>query len=139
MPASRIASTAKVILYINGNAYAQAMSFRWSSDTPKKPLYGLDSSEPYELAPTVTKVSGQITLLRLVGDGGAEGAGATPSLPSIPAGKYFTLMLVDRATDTQLFRADHCTATSQGWDVPSKGLITGGLSFEALTWSNELG
>jgi hypothetical protein len=139
MAQSRIASTAKVVLYINGRAWAQATSFRWTCDTPTKEITGIDSSEPYELAPTRSKVTGQVALLRLVGDGGAEGAGAMVPFESLPQGKYFTLMLVDRSTDTQLFRADYCRASSQYWDVPQKGLITGSLSFEAISCSNELG
>ena len=139
MSKSRIASTAKVICYINGRAWAQATSFRWSSETPSKEICGIDSSEPFELAATRTKVTGTIGLIRLVGDGGAEGAGATVPFEYIPAGKYFTLMLVDRATDTTIFRADYCRASSQNWDAPLKGLVTGSLAFEALGWSNELG
>lgn len=138
MSKSRIASTAKVVLYINGRAYAQVTNFRWNSETPTREIAGIDSSEPYELAPTRTKVTGSIGLVRLVGDGGAEGAGATVPFEHIPAGRYFSLMLVDRSTDTTIFRADNCRASQQNWDVPMKGFITGSLAFEALAWSNEL-
>lgn len=139
MSQSRIASTAKVVLYINGRAYAQVTTFRWTCDTPTREIAGIDSSEPFELAPTRTKVTGTIGLVRLVGDGGIEGAGASVPFEYIASGKYFSLMLVDRATDTTLFRADNCRTSSQYWDVPQKGLITGSLTFEAISSSNELG
>jgi hypothetical protein len=137
MARSHLATAARVILYINGQPYAQATSFRWDSATPARALYGLDCGEPYELAHTVTKITGQIGLLRVVGDGGLEGAGVVQHFADVPKGRYFTLALIDRVTDTQLFRADRCKATSQSWNVPSKGRIEGTLTFEALDWSNE--
>lgn len=137
MAASRLLTGARVILYINGRPYAAVISFKWDSATPKKAIYGLDSGEPYELAPGQTKITGTITLLRTIGDGGAEGAGMVAEFSDVPREKYFTLALVERLTDTQIFRADQCSVTNQGWDIPSKGTVTGSLSFEALTWNNE--
>ncbi len=134
---SRLVTGAQVILYINGKPYAVVTGFKWDSITPPKAIYGLDCGEPLELAPTTTKITGQIGLLRQVGSGGIEGAGVVPHFPSLPRAKYFTLALVERSTDTQLFRADRCWAISQTWDVPSKGRMTGGLTFEAMDWNNE--
>lgn len=137
MSRSRLVTGAKVALYINGRPYAQVTSFRWDSLTPAKPIYGIDSGEPYELAPTTTRIAGNVGMVRLIGDGGLEGPGITHHFGDVPRGKYFSLTLVERGTDTTIFRADRCTATSQSWDVPNKGMVQGQMAFEALDWSNE--
>jgi hypothetical protein len=134
---SRLITAAKVVLYINGKPYALVTSFAWTSQTPKKAIYGLDSGEPYELAPGQTKCQGQIGLLRAVGEGGLEGIGVTPFFHDLPREKYFTLALVERGTDTQIFRADRCSIMSQAWNIPAKGMVTGTMTFEAMDWNNE--
>jgi hypothetical protein len=134
---SKLITTAQVVLYINGKPYANVSGFRWESATPPKVIYGLDSGEPYELAPATTRVTGIVQLYRQVGSGGLEGAGVIAPFESLPRSKYFSLSLVERSTDTQIFRADNCWAVSQSWDAPVKGRITGAISFEGLTWSNE--
>lgn len=137
MARSQLVTGAKVILYINGNPYAMVTSFRWDSATPKRAIYGLDSATPYELAPGQTKITGSIGLVRLSGDGGLEGAGIVAPAPQAIREKYFTIQLVDRSTDTQLFAADKCSVLNQGWEVGAKGLMSGNMSFEALAWNNE--
>lgn len=137
MAKSRLLTSAQVVLYINGKPYAQVTSFRWDSHTPGRALHGLDSSEPYEFVPTVSRISGSIGLLRLIGDGGLEGAGITYHYGDLPRGKYFSLTLVERGSDTQIFRADRCWCQAQSWDVPSKGRATGQMTFEAIDWNNE--
>lgn len=137
MSQSRLALSASVTLYINGGAYAQVTDFRFDSATPKRAIMGLDSSEPYELAPTVTKITGSIGLVRIAGDGGLEGAGFVAQSSNILRERYFTLALVEHRTNTQFFRADKCSVTAQNWNSPSKGRISGSLNFEALDWSNE--
>jgi len=130
-------TAARVILYINGTAYSYVTDFRWSSATPSRQIRGLDSSMPYELGPGIASCQGSIGLLRGSGTGGLEGIGISPSFEQLVKGRYFTLMLVDRLTDTTLFRADNCWMTNQSWNAPSKSRVTGQMTFEALSWSNE--
>lgn len=127
----------KTVLYINGHPYAAVAGVKFNSETPKKPLYAVDSGDPYELAPTTTKVTGTMALYRTVGDGGIEGAGMTVDFAYLPRERYFSMSLIDRSTDTQVFRADRCSVISQSWDIPSRGIVMGSVTFEALTWNNE--
>lgn len=137
MSRSRLITSAKVVLYVNGKPFAQVTDFRWDAATPPKAIYAVDSGEPYELAATQTKISGTVGLLRLIGDGGLEGAGVMPGLHDLPRNKYFSLALIERTTDTTIFRADKCWCVAQSWNVPSKGIVTGQMGFEAIDWSNE--
>jgi hypothetical protein len=129
---------AQAVCYINGTMYGQVSSFRWSSDTPYRPLYGLDCIWPQELVPTVVKVSAQLNIYRMVGDGGLEGAGITAPYASLPRQQYFTLSLRDRYSDNLLFESRWCVVDTQTWDVPAKGLVTGSFSVTGIAWHNEV-
>src|SRR5258708_7371859 len=95
---------AHVICSINGRYLGQVSGFRFTSTTSKKAIVGVDSAQPYELAATVTRITGTLRLYRTLGDGGAEGVGLTPSLEEVPREKYFSILLTERGSDTVLFK-----------------------------------
>jgi hypothetical protein len=138
MTRARTVVTAGVLLYVNNRPYGKVVGFRFSSQTPREPVMAIDSVDPFELAPTSTKVTGSMEIVRAVGDGGAEGAGLTTSFEKLPRERYFSLMLVEKASDTVIFRADHCAVVSQTWDFQAKERARGSVEFEALSWSNEV-
>lgn len=136
MARQTLQTAASVVCYINGKPYGLVTTFQWSSQTARKAIYGLDSTTPYELAPTVSKVTGSLGLIRQVGDSGIEGAGIAAPVPLLPREKYFTIALIDRTTDTIIFRADYCSVTNQTWTASARALVSGSISFEALDWAN---
>ena len=136
--ASSVIVSANVGCYVNGGRFGKVKSFSWSSNTPKKAIYGIDSPNPVELAPTTTKVTGQMVVYRLIGDGGIEGAAMATRQGELPLEKYFSLALIVRSTKTVIFEANQCSVISQSWSVPEKGIVTGSISFECISWSNEM-
>jgi hypothetical protein len=137
MAKSKVLTSAKVVLYINGKPLGRVTSFRFSSDTPWKEILGVDQNTPFEFAPTTTRCSGSVSLIRTVRDGGIEALGMTTHTSQLSRSKYCTLTLVDRTTDTVIFRADQCVVSNQSWDAQNKGIISGNVNFMALSWSNE--
>jgi len=137
MSSSLVIASAHVVVLINGLLYGQVSGFKWGSSTPRKEIYGIDSVEPYELAPTVTHLQGQLSLYRLIGDGGLEGKGIATHYADLPAEKYFRLQLVERRSDTILFQAESCCVESQEWNATARGQMTGTMSFRGLRWENE--
>jgi len=135
MARQTVLTGASVICYINGKPYGLVSSFQWSSTTNRKSIPELDSPLPAELAPTVAKTTGVIGLFRQAGDQGIEGTGMAAPVPQLPREKYFTIMLVERTTDSIIFRADYASVTNQTWNVPTRGLVTGTVNFEALDWT----
>jgi hypothetical protein len=129
---------AGVVLYVNNRPFGKVTGFRFQSATPRDATYGIDALDPIELAPTRTKINGTLSLLRTLGDGGAEGAGFTAPYEYLSRERYFSLALIDRQSDSVIFRADYCSVTNQSWDVQPKEQIKGVLEFEALDWSNEV-
>jgi hypothetical protein len=134
---NRIVSGASVIMYVNGRPFANVIDFKWRHMTPGEEIGGLDSMEAFEIAPTTSRISGTLNLYRLMGDGGLEGAGIVPTAEWLPRGKYFSLALVERLTDTVIFSAQHCHSEDQGWDVQTRKFVMGSMSFKALSYSNE--
>lgn len=135
---SRVIAGAKVICYINGQVFARVTGFAFSIDTPIKEIRGLDSPIPYELAVTHGRCVFTMNLVRTIGDGGAEGSGMSAPFEDIANQKYFSVMLIERSSDTVLFQADFCMAQSQSWDAPAKGLMSGRLAATALSYNNEV-
>lgn len=138
MSQSVLVTGSKVVLYLNSKVFARVVSFQWHSATPKRPIYGVDNAQPYELAPTTTRCTGALTLLRTQADGGIQGAGMAGNVRDVTREKYFALMLVDLTTDTVLFRADRCTVTDESWQVAARGVMMGSVSFEVIDWGNEV-
>ena len=130
-------TSASVVAYINGKICGRVVSFRWSSATPRKKIIGIDSGVPQELAPTTFMCSGTLELLRTHLDGGVEALGMTAHSSQVVREKMFTLTIIDRLTDTQLFRADYCSVEDQQWSIPQKGIVMGTINWSALQWNNE--
>ena len=127
-----------VLLYINGRRFSRVFSFDFDSSTPSKEIIGVDVTSVIELAPTISRCGGSIGLYRLRGDGGLEGAGISPPVQELPRGKYASIMLVDRITDTVIFSALNCHIEDQKWSIKTKSLMVGSAVFKALTWNNEV-
>lgn len=136
MPAKTLSSAA-VVCYVNGSLYGKVTGFRFTSAVNRRVLHSIDTLEPFELTPGPTKISGQIRLLRLIDDGGAEGA-FTAHFNNLSAEQYFSFVLLDRGTGVVIFKASQCSILNQSWEFPSKGIVTGSIEFEALDWSNEV-
>lgn len=136
--AQQLITAARLFVYVNGKKFGRCTSFSWSANTAHREIGGIDSPLPYELAPTRQSVTMQMGLLRTVADGGVEGAGMISHGEDIPTSQYFTVALVERVTDTVVFRADFCSVESQSWQVAAKGVMSGDVSIRALTWSNEV-
>jgi hypothetical protein len=138
MAKSHIVTSAKVALYINGERFGRVTSFTWHSSTPIKAIYGVDSSDAFELGVTTTKCTGSIGVLRMSGDGGAEGAGVTVPYEVLPSQKYFSITLIEHHRDLILFEARRCMLADQSWSLPAQGIMSGSFQFEGIEWSNEV-
>jgi hypothetical protein len=135
---AKIVVSASVKLYLNGKPFGKVKDFRYNVSTARKAVYGIDSMEPYELMPTVSRISGTLSMYKTVGDGGAEGAAMVARVEEIPREKYFSIMLVDRTSQTIIFEAKYCSVQSQSWVVSERGIVMGTVDFESLDYNNEL-
>ena len=68
--------------------------------------------------------------------GGIEGAGMMPTWQAATRGKYFSILIVDRITDTIIFESKKNSVIRQTWNIPTKGYVTGTIAFKGLLYGN---
>jgi hypothetical protein len=129
---------ASVVLLVNDVNYGRVIGIDWDVTTPIEELRGVDSPQPYELANSTTSVGGTLSVLRTLGDGGAEGAGMTAPLIDVGKTRYVSLTLLERRTQQVLFQTKRAAISSQSWTVPLRGIISGTITFISIDYSNEV-
>lgn len=134
----RTVVSARAVLYINGSPFGRVTDFKWNVLQGIKENRGIDSVDPYELAVTASRVMFTMSVIKTGSDGGAEGAGMSAPFQDLPNQKYFSVMLVDRLTDTVMFQSDANMVVSQNWSVPVKGVVTGVIQAQGILWNNEV-
>lgn len=137
MSISKTVSGASSKLFINGRVYPYATSIRWVASTGRKEIFGIDQSTPFELSPGNDTIQGTVEVVRIRSSGGLEGAGITASERLVLQEKYFSLLLIDRTTDTVLLQIDDASLMEQSWNVINKSIMTGSFTFKGIGWSNE--
>lgn len=135
MPVNRLTVGAHVVAYINSKQFGIA-DIDWSISYGKRESHGIDWLGPIEFIPGSKTVRGSMTLYKVRGDGGVEAAGMAGTWADTTLEKYFSLLVLDRVSDTTIFRADRCSIDSQSWKV-GRGYIMGQIQFSALEWGNE--
>lgn len=128
---------AHVLLYVNGQPFGRVVKFRWTSITPRKKSRVIDILFPVELIPLATEVGWEMQVIRTMADGGAQGAGLAVQQQHLSKEKYCTLLLVDRRTDTTLFKSDYNNADMESWEVTPKNLMLGSIAGSGIIWTNE--
>jgi hypothetical protein len=132
-------AAAKLKVYINNKFVGETTGFSWESSARKKAIYAIDSTEPFEFAPSTTTIRGRISLLRPEGAGGLEGYGIATSFRNHSRHKYVSIMLFDRKSYLPVFMAERAVIQSQSWQVEARGILRGSIEFEAFDWKNEIG
>ncbi len=128
---------AALSIYINGIPFGVATGISWQSSAGRRPLHGIDSVLPYELAPGAQSVTVDIECVRLRGDGGLEGRGLAAPDAKVIKEKYIDILVLDRLTGLAIFRIDQAAVNSQSWRVSEKGVLTGNFEIEGMEWENE--
>jgi hypothetical protein len=136
MPTLSIAGAA-TILYLNNVKAGFVTGFDFRATNNRRAVGELDSITPAELIPGNTAVNGTVTCMRIRLDGGLEGRGIAPSERNLLLEKYISILLVDRLTDSVIFRCDNAAVVDQNWSIRSKGLLEGSFSFIGISWLNE--
>jgi hypothetical protein len=131
-------SGASVILFVNSIPYGRVTQIDWDVSTPIEELRGVDSPQPYELANSTTSVGGTLYVLRTLGDAGAEGAGFTAPIIDVGKTRYVSLVLLERRTRQVLFKSQRCAISNQSWTIPSRGIVSGTVTFVSIEYGNEM-
>lgn len=133
----QVISGADVVVYLNNQVYARVAEISFQNMEPAREVQTIDTLLPAEEVPGPVRCRVTMRVYRLRRDGGAQGAGATTTWPDITRQKYAAVLVVDRVTDAVLFRADRCKMVSEDWPI-GRALLVGTLTFQILSWSNEV-
>lgn len=136
MGLSRLQVGAQTLVHINSRPFGRVAEISYKSSTPRRKVRCIDTLLTPELIPLAVEVSGSMTIYRLHGDGGVQAAGMIPTWEQLTRGKYFSILITDRLSDTTTFRADACEVIAESWQH-GRGYIMGQIMFEGLAWSNE--
>ncbi len=136
MGVSRLMVGAHALCYINGRLYGRCAGVDVTSTTPHREVQPVDVLTPAELVPQAAKMAGSMSVFRIHGDGGVQATGMIPTWHDLTRGKYFSILIVDRFSDTTFFRADACSCVGETWRI-GRGHVMGQIAFKALTWNNE--
>jgi hypothetical protein len=139
MANSQVLQGAGVTVQINGTDWGVVTGVQLQMSSSHKMIQGIDSLQSFELAPTSVGISGSISLIKLLNDGGLERRGIIPSHSEVVFEKYFQLRLIERATGTLLFQADQCVVENQQWSYQSRAIVQGSFSFTGLSWGSDYG
>ena len=129
-------STLKV--YVNSQLLGWVTGIpTWTITTEWARIREIDSSITRQLVPRSYTVSGTLQVVRGRYTGGAEGAGLIPSAENMLRQKYLTIEVQDITTQDIVYRAKHCQVMNQTWRIDGRGVVTGTLNFEGLTFESE--
>lgn len=131
-------SGAEVRLYISGKAYPEAQSISWTIDYGEEETYGVDSHFAQEIAPTIIKVSGKITGVRVKVSGGLQGAAARAKISDILKASYTSLRVQDISTDKELLWLPQMRVTTENIDISAKGIARLSFNFKGIIPYNEM-
>lgn len=124
-------------VFVNNRIFGIVTSFSWRISTGRKPAYGIDNPEPFEIPEGATSITGNMQILRLRLDGGLEGYGVIAQHDKLTVEKYISIAVVERFTDRVVFQTDRAIVLEQQWNVDSRAMLTGSFSFQSIGWSND--
>jgi hypothetical protein len=137
MARPQLISGARILVVINGRLYGRCSGISWNPSAPKKPARAVDSPLVQEYMPTTVEVMGQMTVFRMIGDGGLEGAGIVAQQIDTSREKYCTIQLIERETDSTVLQINQATVHNQSWNATPKGLLVGSFTFSGIIFTNE--
>jgi hypothetical protein len=133
---STIIVGAQCVVYLNGKPFAHSSGIQYQVNSPHKAIYGIDTLLPLDMVPGQLGYTASMTMYRMRQMGGIEGDGLCPSWDAATRGKYFSLILVDRASSDILFEGQKNIVTQQAWSVFTKQIVTGSVTFTGLFYDN---
>ena len=137
MAISSLITSPQTVCYINSIPFARCSGLNYDISTPRREIRGIDTLEPLELLPTFASIHGTMHIYRLHQDGGIEAAGMIATFNKLTKEKYFSLTVIDRATDTILFNVNKCSVSNQSWSVVAKSFIVGTITWSGFDYEND--
>ena len=122
---------------VNGQDLGIAQSISWSQSYGINTIMGIDSPFPQEIAPGHCSISGTISGIRIIGDGGLEGQGLLAYAENMLQKRYSLLQVVDRTNGDNILRVNQAMFSDQNWNISARGLVTFSVKFDGILATND--
>lgn len=124
-----------VVLYVNGVLFSEAVSISATTTTTRQERRGIDSTEPYEISVSTTRVNGSVSCVPVRGRY-LESRGITVPFTDLSREQYFSIEILDRVTGETIWSAFRCQSDHQHFSVAAKSMATLEWSFTGIEASN---
>jgi hypothetical protein len=132
----KIFSGARAILTINGNLIVYALSVNWSISTEYKPIQGVDTVLPDELAPGSMSVTVTCSMLRVPGSS-ASVMGIEPTIANFLTQGYSSIQIQDRGTGQVILYVPRAMLVKRTGAVAARQLSSEQWTFVGLGFWDE--
>jgi hypothetical protein len=136
-PVAKYLSGARCILRVNGKIAAFAFAISWNITTDATEVRTIDNYLPYELAPSIIRVSGSISGFRVPGSGPGV-LGIQSNILSFLHQRYIEIEVRDSQSDNLIFKTSKALITSRSENVRSDAISEMTLNFTAIGFEDEV-
>lgn len=133
--ASPLLTGAHVLVYVNNQLFGRVASIDLDQTTPLKEIQTVDYLGSIEIANMNVTGGGSMVIYKTKRDGGIEASGFVARWQDLSRQKYFSLLLIDRSSDTVIYRADKNMVASQKWHYGQE-LVLGVVTFRSILAEN---
>ena len=137
MSISNLVTTPHCVCLINSVPFARCSGLTYDILSPRREVHGIDVLPPVELVPTSLSIHGTVQMYKIHFDGGNEASGLVATWNLLTKEKYFSLMVLDRVTDTVLVQADKCCVTNQSWVIQPRSFVIGTVAWTGIEYNND--
>ena len=120
---------AAVKVLINNAAIGQIQSVNYTVDTGDYEIYGVDSFIPQEIAPGRYQITGNMSGVKVINDGGLQSRGIRDTFKNILSGNYISIRITDRVSGEEIMFIPQAKVISEQISMQAKGVVKFSFNF----------
>jgi hypothetical protein len=126
----------RAIIKINDKLFGFAFGVSYDIETSQTEIRTIDDYTAYELAPSMIRVSGTLSMFHIPGRGPGNEL-IQPNILAFLFHKYITIRIEDQTTGKILFQTNRAQITNRRQRLQAGEMSTIELTWKALGWQDE--
>ena len=135
-PMGKFMNGSRAIIKVNGKIAGFAFGVSWNIATIHNEVFELDNFLPYELAPTLLRVSGSLSMFHMPGKGPSN-LNMQANRMSFLHQKYVTIQIVDQQTSNIILNVQKAVITNRSQALQAGEQSTIVLDWMAIGWQDD--
>lgn len=124
-----ILTGAHIKIYINNQVYKTVQSISLTVDYGEQEIYGIDTLNAQEIAPTRLSVRGSVQGLRVKNSGGLQAQNIRPLFVDLLASPYISIRIQDRSTGEDILYIPQCKVSQESHVAATKSTYKMNFNF----------